>query len=168
MGRLGCAQGFGASPPYCGSIRDLQQQLADAGFYTSEVDGKWGTKTQNAVVAFAQSKGIKVSGGINQAFCDALAAETAASEPQAPEPSGAGVPQPSAPRSEPTAVAESGGSGTLAWWSRQQTGTKVAVVGGGVAVLAIIGLLAFGGRKRPQATMVKNRRRRARGARGGR
>ncbi len=160
-------RGLGSSPPYCGSVRDLQQKLQNVGLYQGTVDGQWGPKTQSAAQQFAQQHGISVSGGISQAYCNALDAAQGGGSP-APSSSssttsgggGGGGEQSLAEQTEGSSVTPDQGVGSGGWWSSQSTGVKVAIVGGGVIVLGLVGLMVFGGKKAPAPVMVKNRRRR--------
>lgn len=43
-------------------IRDLQKQLRRVGCYWADIDGKWGTDTQDALNAFARGKGLPTVG----------------------------------------------------------------------------------------------------------
>ncbi len=71
--------GFDANRlPYCGTIRALQTTLGGLGYDVGKVDGYWGPATQKGAAAFAQAKGISVSGGITKGFCAALQQEWAA------------------------------------------------------------------------------------------
>lgn len=49
-------------------IADIQRALAAQGLYNGPVDGRWGTRTQNAVKAFQQRIGIQATGEPSQAL----------------------------------------------------------------------------------------------------
>jgi peptidoglycan hydrolase-like protein with peptidoglycan-binding domain len=62
-------------PPHCGSVSGLQQMLKDIGFDPGPVDGMFGTKTTQALVGYAQSRGLTAAAGMTQQICEALMAE---------------------------------------------------------------------------------------------
>ncbi len=53
----------------------LQQDLADAGYYTGAVDGVYGPQTVGAVEALQEANGLPVTGTVDQATSAALQAE---------------------------------------------------------------------------------------------
>jgi len=53
-------------------IQDVQQTLADAGFYKSGVDGVWGPATSKALRSYQASNGLKATGRLNPATLDKL------------------------------------------------------------------------------------------------
>ena len=87
--------GFDAGKlPYCGTVRALQTTLGGLGYDVGKVDGKWGTNTAKGATAFAQAKGLNVSGGITKNFCAALQSDWVATmAPTPPQP----TPSPPAP-----------------------------------------------------------------------
>lgn len=46
------------------ATRDIQQALANAGFYQGPIDGKSGPLTQDAIRAFQQANGLQVDGKV--------------------------------------------------------------------------------------------------------
>lgn len=55
-----------------GLIKKVQKALNDKGYEAGTVDGVWGTQTANAIVKYAQDKGLPVSKHINLAVCQSL------------------------------------------------------------------------------------------------
>lgn len=53
-------------------IKKVQKALNDSGYEAGAVDGVWGTQTANAIVKYAQDKGLPVSKHINLDVCKAL------------------------------------------------------------------------------------------------
>ena len=49
------------------SVKTLQQKLKDAGYYTGEIDGKFGAATEEAVKKFQQANGLKADGIVGPA-----------------------------------------------------------------------------------------------------
>ena len=159
----------------CGDSWAVQQMLAELGFYAGQVDGQIGPQSLKAIRTFAESVGLSTGGtspkaDVCQAIISAYTAKMAAAGPTAPsttrprytisrvmrpriivlqkQPDGSTVP----------VEVEAGPIARLGvWWDEQTTLTKVAVVGGGVAVVGGIAWLAMGGKK-----AVPNRRRRRR------
>lgn len=163
----------------CGDPWALQQMLAELGFYAGQVDGQIGPQSLTAVRQFAEALGVSYTKGtfpkapVCQAIITAWTAKMAATPPST-------VTTSTAPSKGPTytiaqrkriidMIQRTGtysssmaiDSGPLekmgAWWGEQTTVTKVAVVGGGVAVVGGIAYLAFGKKK---ATPNRRRRRR--------
>ena len=64
------------------AVRDytkaLQKSLRDAGYYDGEVDGVYGPATVDAVEALQKAHGLPVTGTVDKATADALAADLAA------------------------------------------------------------------------------------------
>ena len=64
------------------AVRDytkaLQKSLRGAGFYDGEVDGVYGPETVDAVEALQKAHGLPVTGTVDKATADALAADLAA------------------------------------------------------------------------------------------
>ncbi len=58
-------------------VTQLQQRLADYGYYTGEPTGFYGTQTAHAVRAFQQANGLAASGLADGATCSLLAQDTA-------------------------------------------------------------------------------------------
>ncbi len=55
------------------TMQDVQQQLQQQGFYRNgKVDGRWGPETRQAVEHFQRSKGMQVTGQLDQQTLDAL------------------------------------------------------------------------------------------------
>ena len=44
------------------AVTQLQTDLSTLGFYTNSIDGRFGQKTHDAVVAFQKSQGLKTDG----------------------------------------------------------------------------------------------------------
>jgi hypothetical protein len=98
----------------CETVNALQEQLRDAGFYASRLDGDFGAATEAAVRAFQKSRGLAVDGwaGIKTVAALSAALQTApvvvvaapaavvVSEP-APAPVPGPVEKPSAPATAP-------------------------------------------------------------------
>jgi peptidoglycan hydrolase-like protein with peptidoglycan-binding domain len=55
-----------------GSVRAVQSQLRQLGFYSGGVDGVWGASTESAVERFQQSRGLQPNGQLNPATVSAL------------------------------------------------------------------------------------------------
>jgi peptidoglycan hydrolase-like protein with peptidoglycan-binding domain len=55
-----------------GSVRAVQSQLRQLGFYSGGVDGVWGSSTESAVERFQQSRGLQPNGQLNPATVSAL------------------------------------------------------------------------------------------------
>jgi hypothetical protein len=85
------------------TVSDLQQKLKDAGFDPGPIDGKFGAKTREAVLAFQRAKGISVDGIVGPETRAALLGE-----PLPPKPTPSGAEPPAGP------VAPSGPSGPAA------------------------------------------------------
>jgi Putative peptidoglycan binding domain len=51
---------------------DVQEALADAGYYRGAVDGEVGPQTRNAIAAFQRDHGLPVNGMINHQLLDAV------------------------------------------------------------------------------------------------
>ena len=146
--------GFDAGKlPYCGTVRALQTTLGGIGYDVGKVDGKWGTNTAKGATAFAQAKGLNVSGGITKNFCQALQSEWVASmapptpsvpAPPAPVP-GAKEPPPAGRHPAPPAEKGAGPVQTPAQAppvkAGLSTGAKVAI--GGVALVVVFGVVAI-------------------------
>src|SRR5882724_4204391 len=72
-------------PQPSAAVRDAQQRLSALGFYAGAVDGIWGPDTRAAVERFQLSRGLPVTGDLDQVTASALQAA-----PQvAPQPSAA-------------------------------------------------------------------------------
>ena len=78
------------------AVRDAQQRLSIAGFYNGAIDGLWGPDTQVAVERFQRSRGLQVTGDLNQATASALQASPQLTATAPPQPLIASAPQPSA------------------------------------------------------------------------
>src|SRR4051812_34045096 len=61
-------------PQPSAAVRDAQQRLTALGFYTGTIDGFWGPETQAAVERFQRSRGLQVTGDVDQATATALQA----------------------------------------------------------------------------------------------
>ncbi|MBE9177594.1 peptidoglycan-binding protein [Oculatella sp. LEGE 06141] len=64
------------------SVATLQQQLANAGYYTGSIDGDFGPQTEAAVIRFQQASGLVADGIVGPATDAAL--RNAASAPASP------------------------------------------------------------------------------------
>jgi peptidoglycan hydrolase-like protein with peptidoglycan-binding domain len=54
------------------NIRQVQQALAEQGYYEGAVDGKWGVRSQAAMRTFQQAQGNRPTGMITGAALDSL------------------------------------------------------------------------------------------------
>lgn len=54
------------------TVRQIQQKLLDWGYYTGEVDGVFGSKTEAAVEYFQEKNGLAVDGKVGPATLEAL------------------------------------------------------------------------------------------------
>lgn len=59
------AQSTSINPQPSAEIRDTQQQLRAAGMYVGPIDGLWGPDTRAAVERFQQSRGLAVTGRLD-------------------------------------------------------------------------------------------------------
>jgi len=162
MSYVGLGQAFGSTVappsgfdanklPYCGTVRALQTTLGGLGYDVGKVDGKWGTNTAKGATAFAQAKGINVSGGITKAFCQALQSEWVATMgPPPPEPTPTVTPPPRI-KAPPPALTTPSEKGSAPVQTPAEpppppetglsTGAKVAI---GVGALVVVGgIVAF-------------------------
>lgn len=64
-----------AQPQPSATVRDAQQRLSTLGFYAGAIDGIWGPDTQAAVERFQRSRGLQVTGDLDQVTASALQAE---------------------------------------------------------------------------------------------
>ena len=71
-------------------IRKIQQKLNQQGFHAGQVDGKWSSETQAAIRNFQQSKGMKVSGQLDELTLDELGLEADEFRQKAKSASGSG------------------------------------------------------------------------------
>ena len=55
-----------------GSVREIQQLLLDWGYYSGEVDGVFGSQTEDAVEYFQRKNGLTVDGKVGPATLEAL------------------------------------------------------------------------------------------------
>src|SRR5574344_1672692 len=53
-------------------VKSIQQALKDKGYYNSNVDGIFGTKTKNAVIAFQKDNGLSPDGVVGEKTLSAL------------------------------------------------------------------------------------------------
>lgn len=53
-------------------VQDLQQNLADAGFYKGGVDGVWGPQTAKALRSYQAANGLRATGKLNSATIEKL------------------------------------------------------------------------------------------------
>ena len=67
---------YGALSP--DSVRQIQSQLRNLGFYGGPVDGVWGAGTQEAIARFQQGRGLQPNGQINPATLSAMGLDPAA------------------------------------------------------------------------------------------
>ncbi len=107
------------------SVRNLQQKLQSAGFNPGGVDGDFGSRTERAVRAFQQAKGIEVDGKVGpqtlRAFQDGF-------EPARPS-------QPGTPRTEAVTPQGPAGANRTASFDRVRgAGTRSQQVTGKVTV----------------------------------
>lgn len=177
MSYTGLGTDYGSNVVWCGSIQTVKGKLKELGFFSGTVNGTSDQALWDGAKAFAQRMGITISGGITKAFCQALDAAYN-SKMEGPQEPNYGVPQPenqtTASGQQPppaggsgggSAVKTTGGEDTMApqggWWSDRTKGQKIAIVGGSLAFLALVGvLLLSGGKKHPDAApMTANRRR---------
>ncbi|HYF06081.1 MAG TPA: peptidoglycan-binding domain-containing protein [Acetobacteraceae bacterium] len=56
-----------AQPLVPGAVREVQERLRQQGFYTGRVDGLWGPDSVAALERYQHSRGVQVTGTINQA-----------------------------------------------------------------------------------------------------
>lgn len=158
----------------CGDSFAVQQMLAELGLYAGQIDGQLGPQSLKAIRVFAESIGLSTGGtfpkaDVCQALISAYTAKMAATAPTASPStrwSKYTVSKVMRPRiivlKKPDGTTEyvEANAGPLAkmgdWWDAQSTMTKVAVVGGGVAVVGGIAWLAMG---RKRATPNRRRRR---------
>lgn len=75
-------------PRHLASAKDIQTALKNAGYYTGNVDGKIGPKTDSAIKDFQKDNGIKVDGVVGQRTWNFLSKYLSAPSqaPLAPEP----------------------------------------------------------------------------------
>jgi len=71
------------------AVRDAQQRLSVAGFYNGAIDGLWGPDTQVAVERFQRSRGLQVTGDLNQTTASALQTSPQLTATAPPQPSAA-------------------------------------------------------------------------------
>lgn len=55
-----------------GEVSQIQSVLKDEGYYTGNIDGIFGTKTKNAVIAFQKANGLTADGIVGSATLSAL------------------------------------------------------------------------------------------------
>ena len=72
-----------------GMVRQVQTALQQQGLYTGSIDGLWGPQTQNAVMGFQQSHGLRPSGELNTPTLAALNVPAGNGAPATPPPSDA-------------------------------------------------------------------------------
>ena len=83
-------QQISASQLNAEQIRKIQQKLNQQGFHAGQVDGKWSSETQAAIRNFQQSKGMKVSGQLDERTLDELGLEADEFRQKAKPASGSG------------------------------------------------------------------------------
>ena len=111
------------------SVRNLQQKLQSAGFSPGGVDGDFGARTERAVRAFQQAKGIEVDGKVGPQTLRALGDRF---EPSAPRPPAR---TPAAAPTAPTAPRGPAGANLTASFDRVRgPGTRSQLVTGRVTV----------------------------------
>jgi peptidoglycan hydrolase-like protein with peptidoglycan-binding domain len=67
------------------TVRDAQQRLRQLGYYNGDIDGLWGSATEDAVIRFQRAHGLDATGQLNAATADVLRDETRlAARPAAP------------------------------------------------------------------------------------
>jgi peptidoglycan hydrolase-like protein with peptidoglycan-binding domain len=54
------------------TLREVQTTLKQDGLYSGRVDGRWGPRTEHAVMAFQQKNGLQASGQLDQPTLTAL------------------------------------------------------------------------------------------------
>lgn len=72
---LGLPPGAAATGPECGSIKGLQQMMADLGYYTGPIDGALDSDMIGVLQSFAREQGVPFSSGatISSEFCSRVA-----------------------------------------------------------------------------------------------
>lgn len=166
----------------CSDSFAVQQMLTDLGFPTGGVDGLIGNNTFKALASFATSTGTPYSPGDfpRAPMCQALMdAWTAAKQPApvatAPVATAPVALSPASTRLfiNPATIAAvfaankqvaalpapAPSSGGTDWWSGLSTPVKVGIIGGGVAMLGLLALVAT---RKKKVAAANRRRRRAR------
>ena len=150
---------------YCGSLKGVQQMLADLGLYGGAIDGLWGPGTQKALTDVVMHHGIDMGSGLTKDSCqklyDAWAASQGVDYPSVPgmtaDPVTPGQKLWALPATEfdfakaRQAVSshqqmldpngKTNGGSITGWWKRQSKTTQYAIMGGGA--LAIIGAVYY-------------------------
>jgi hypothetical protein len=111
------------------SVRSLQQKLQAAGFSPGGVDGDFGARTERAVRAFQQAKGLEVDGKVGPQTLRALDRF----EPAAPRPSQPSRPETAAPV-ENNAPRGTGTNRTATFDRVRGPGTRSQMVTGRITV----------------------------------
>ncbi|MGV3621824.1 MAG: peptidoglycan-binding protein [Archangium sp.] len=102
------------------AVEDLQRKLKEAGFDPGEIDGKMGPKTEAAVRAYQQAKGLQVDGIVGpetrasllgQPYTRPTPSQPGGASPQTPPTDGNGT-TPQTPGTDGTAPAQSGNTAT--------------------------------------------------------
>ncbi len=110
------------------SVRNLQQKLQSAGFNPGGVDGDFGSRTERAVRAFQQAKGIEVDGKVGPQTLRALQDGFEPARPARPS-------QPGTPRAEAVTPQGPAGANRTASFDRVRgSGTRSQQVTGKVTV----------------------------------
>jgi hypothetical protein len=165
MRNRGAIRGLGLPPewtgyaPYCGrSATMLQQMLYDLGYYAGPMDGDFGTNSQRAMATFKREMGLG-SGVVRDTDCKRLAELWTSKQVVPQELPSTDRPLPASFYTRSAALhrvssgqqtmdkqydespfdqsAANGGAlaRTKSWWGEQSTLTKVAIIGGGAAVV---------------------------------
>lgn len=71
-------------PQHVASSKDIQTALKNAGYYTGNIDGKIGSRTDSAIKAFQKDNGIKVDGIVGQRTWNLLSKYLASPAPSQP------------------------------------------------------------------------------------
>ncbi len=112
------------------SVRNLQQKLQSAGFSPGGVDGDFGSRTDGAVRAFQQAKGIEVDGKVGPQTLRALQDGFEPARPSRP-----GTTPSPAPTEGVTAPRDSSGANRTASFDRVRgPGTRSQMVTGKITV----------------------------------
>ena len=106
-------------------VKTLQRRLKELGYYKSNIDGKMGRDTVNALKAFQRAHGLKDDGVAGKATYEVLFGENALKKGATPTPAATDTPAPTdAATAAPTATAD-----TSANWPtlrKNDSGTNVA------------------------------------------
>jgi len=62
------------------SIRDLQQELQQAGLYSGTIDGVWGPKSRSAMAQYQKQRGLNPSGQLDHDTLQAMRGDNGATQ----------------------------------------------------------------------------------------